>query len=610
MKKIHIYSSLIGALLFFATMSFAAKKDLTIRIWLFQGTLMPDQPVLQKFEIMPLSTAPELVSLKAAAGGSDDAFKAAAIETLVETKNLKTLVDLFFFKQTQREDFPFPGKAILGKQAAYRLDFFHKILDPAHVGLRIFLSKTKEGVVRPEKDDRTMLRNAFEATQDTEKMDKIVDRELELEFDDPVLVSVPYQDRPYYMIVKLSANEPEIKQKKSPILKAPLLPNLVVPPQAVNKVIPLYPDGLRRRGIKGEVGLRVFIDEKGNVQMVQILSSLHPYLDYAAIRALGQWKFEPVIQKGKPVPAAFNYAIKFDPQINPEEGMRSWDIPSGPSDAVNEDLERILIGCADYCRKLAEAALFYICEESINETTYSLLPPDRLAEVIQNYSYDFYESPDGRSIGVVAVKPQIMSSRDIRRISYSCDYQLFRKSEDILERRIVLKDNGRKITDRVELLDEKRYSIISPIASALAVIGKDRQFLFKYRILEAEKISGKNAIIIEALPRSGDADGIRSAKIWINKSDFQILKIEIEGVPIEGYDDILSEAAQLNIEPFFLRTYEFRVEKKGFLFPERTSVQVEYPSFPRSRREIKSKLELNYKNFKYFMVETGYDTKK
>jgi hypothetical protein len=203
-----------------------------------------------------------------------------------------------------------------------------------------------------------------------------------------------------------------------------------------------------------------------------------------------------------------------------------------------------------------------------------------------------------------------MSSRDIRRISYSCDYQLFRKSEDILERRIVLKDNGRKITDRVDLLDEKRYSIISPIASALAVIGKDRQFLFKYRILEAEKISGKNAIIIEALPRSGDADGIRSAKIWINKSDFQILKIEIEGVPIEGYDDILSEAAQLNIEPFFLRTYEFRVEKKGFLFPERTSVQVEYPSFPRSRREIKSKLELNYKNFKYFMVETGYDTKK
>ena len=572
---------------------------------------MVDQPGLQQIEIMPISTSPALASLKTLAGGPEDMFKAAAIETLLEAKNLKTLVDLFFFKQTQREDLPFPGKAILGRQVAYRLDFFHKILDPSHVALRIFLSKTKEGVVRPEKDDRTMLRNAFDATQDSEKMDKVVDHELVLGFDDPIIVSIPNQDRPYYMVVKLSANEPEIKQKNTPILKAPPLSNLVSAPQPVQKVIPSYPDELRRRGIKGEVGLRVLIDEKGNVQLVQVQSSLHPYLDYAASRALEQWKFEPVIQKGKPVPAAFNYAFKFDPQIYAEEGMRSWEVPTSSGDAVNGELERILIGGAGYCRKLADAALFYICEETINETTHILLPPDLLAEVVQRaYAYQVNESSDGRLQGWVAVRPQIMSSREVDRIGYSCDYQIFRKNEALQERRIVLKDNGRKISDRVELLEDKRYSSLSPIAAVLALLDKDRQFLFNYRILKEERIFGKNAVLIEALPRSGDADGIRFARAWINKSDFQVLKIEIEGVPIEGYEDVLGEAVQLNIAPFFLRTHEFRVEKKGILFPERTTVQVEYPSVSRSRREIKSKIELKYKNFKFFMVDTGYDIKK
>jgi TonB family protein len=592
-------------------MGFAAKKDLTIRIWLFQGTSMGDQPGLQQIEILPISTTPELAALKALTGSSEDVFKSAAVENLLEAKNLKTLVDLFFFKQTQREDFPFPGKAILGRQTAYRLDFFHKMFDSAHVGLRIFLSKTKEGVVGQEKDDRTMLRKAFEATQDSEKMDNILDREFDLRFDEPVLVGIPHQNRFYYMIVKLSANEQEIKPKKTPILKAPLVPNLLVPPQALIRVIPLYPDGLRRRGIKGEVGLRVFIDEQGKVQLVQILSSLHPYLDYAAVRAIRQWRFEPSIQKGKPAPAAFNYAFNFDPQVNSEGSMLSWDIPAGPIDAANEELARILVGCGDYCRKLAKAALFYICEETIKETTYSLLPPDLLAEVEQRaYFYQVNESSDGRLQGWVSERPQILSSRNIERIAYSCDYQLFRRTDDFEERRIILKDNGHKITDRVELLGEKRYSVLSPISSTLAILGQDRQFLFKYQIIKEVKIYGKNAVIIESLPRSGDVSGIQSARVWIDKSNFQILKIEIEGVPIEGYDDVLGEAVQLNIEPLFLRTYEFRIEKNGFRFPERTTVQVEYPSFPRSRREIKSKIELSYKNFKYFMVETGYDTKK
>lgn len=72
-----------------------------------------------------------------------------------------------------------------------------------------------------------------------------------------------------------------------------------------------------------------------------------------------------------------------------------------------------------------------------------------------------------------------------------------------------------------------------------------------------EKVHGKKAFVIEAVPRSGDADGVRSVKIWIDKESFQILKSEIEGIPLEGYEDVLKDSVLLNIEPLFLTTHEY-----------------------------------------------------
>ena len=574
---------------------------------------MEDQTRPQLIELMPLSSTPELASIKASAGGSENAFKTAVVEALMEVKNLRALDDLFLFKQTQRDDLPFGGRVILGKQIAYRIDLRHKVLSPSLVAFEVVLSKTKEGIVRPEKDDRTMLRNAYEATQDEKKMELIVDQTLTMGFDDPVVVSVPQGNHRYFMVVKLTANEPEPERKSVPTLKAPAIPNLGPAPLAVDKMPPAYPDELRRRGIKGEVRLRIAIDEKGIVRMVQVLSSLHPYLDYAASQAFWQWRFEPVLQKGKPVPASFDYAFVFDPRINAEE-MPFVETSSAVSDmTMRERTETILNGCAAYCRTLADAALFYICEETIKETTLGLGSPDRLAELAfraRDYAFQVNESADGQMSGWLVDEPLIIERRRAERLSYECDYQMIRRFGEIEERRIMLKANGHKITDRVELLEESRYSALAPIASALSILDKDHQALFTYRILKEDKVIGKNAYVVEVVPKLGDADGVRSARAWVEQGSCRILRCEIEGVPLEGYDDILSEAVLLNIRPYFLRTFEYQTEKNGVLFPDRTTVRVEYPSLTPNRRETKSKIDLSYKNFMFFTVETDHEIKE
>ncbi|MDH5466776.1 MAG: TonB family protein [Candidatus Aminicenantes bacterium] len=604
----------IIALLLLVDISLAGRNEITIRIWLFQGTMIEGEPGLSQVELMPLSSTPELSSLRALAEGSEHDFRDAVIDTLLDLKKLRTLNDLFLFKQTQREDLPFPGKVVLGRQIAYRIDLSHKVLSPMKVALRVVLSKTKEGIIRPEKEDRIMLRNTFEATRDKQKMHLIVDQTLTVGLNDPVVVSVPNENRPYFMAIKLTANEPELKRRTSPTLKSPPMPKLVPAPQPVDKVLPSYPEELRRRGITGEVGLRIAIDENGTVRYVHVASSLHPYLDYAACQAFWQWRFEPVLQKGKPVPAAFDYAFNFDPRVYAEELTYIEENAAVVSATTREQTERILNGCAEYCRKLADAALFYTSEETIKETTHSLAHPDRLAELVGRFPSDYAvqvtESADGQMTGWIVDRPQIMSIGNVERIRYNCDYQMIRRFGEIKERRIVLKENGRKVLDEVRLLEEDRYSTLSPVVSLLKILDKDHQPLFNYRICGEKKVSGKDAYVLEAVPKFGDADGVCSAKVWVEKGGFQILKSEIEGVPLYGYDDVLREAVFLNIKPFYLRTYEYKVEKNGVMLPDRTTVQIKYPSLMPNRRETKSRIELTYKDFKFFIVETETAIKK
>jgi protein TonB len=53
--------------------------------------------------------------------------------------------------------------------------------------------------------------------------------------------------------------------------------------------------------ITGEVVLYAIIRKDGSVDSIQLVRSLDPRLDKAAIEALGQWKFNPGTRAGQPV---------------------------------------------------------------------------------------------------------------------------------------------------------------------------------------------------------------------------------------------------------------------------------------------------------------------
>jgi protein TonB len=72
-------------------------------------------------------------------------------------------------------------------------------------------------------------------------------------------------------------------------------------PKLVKQTRPVYPAEAFNKKIHGMVEVEILIDERGDVAYAEVRRSI-PALDAAALRTVRQWKFEPAMEAGRPVP--------------------------------------------------------------------------------------------------------------------------------------------------------------------------------------------------------------------------------------------------------------------------------------------------------------------
>jgi TonB family protein len=84
----------------------------------------------------------------------------------------------------------------------------------------------------------------------------------------------------------------------------------VKPPKLVKSVEPVYPETARKAHVEGTVILEATTDKEGNVVNVKVLRSI-PVLDQAAVDALKQWKYAPMLIDGKPQGIVFTVTVRF-----------------------------------------------------------------------------------------------------------------------------------------------------------------------------------------------------------------------------------------------------------------------------------------------------------
>lgn len=416
---------------------------------------------------------------------------------------------------------------------------------------------------------------------------ELLDTEITLNFNQPVVLGFPIEETSYFLEVLINNRKgagdlsgASDKYEEFGELDETMA-DFLQPPTPVWELRPLYPEQCKKRNIEGAVILQVGIDVEGNVIDVELLKSAHRDLDQSAVDALRQWKYQPVKKEGEPVPVTFTVTVDFK--------LRNKNIDSkNDTNTQGSELERILSGCADYCDKLTNAALHFICEERISE-----------------------EINHGRSGGVVSVMTSgdgsiRMSSgggRDIERNEYIYDYQLINKDNKIEESRVLLKENGKKKNEKDAPIKTKRFYSKRSVYGPIGWLGKEQQDKYTYRILKEQTVKRRKCYVIEVEPKTQIEENPNHGRVWIDKEDFSVLRIEIIQESLSGYEKVEQESSKLKLTPRITTTHDYFFEKNGIRFPSGTICEEMYLGRPRIRFQA-SETTITYDAYRFFTVET------
>jgi len=254
-----------------------------------------------------------------------------------------------------------------------------------------------------------------------------------------------------------------------------------------------------------------------------------------------------------------------------------------------EELETILKKCAEYCERLANSALHFVCEETINEEiNHGHFGGDRVVTI---------------SGGNIAMRSGA-GGRNIERNEYVYDYQLIKKGNKIEETRTLLKENGKKKHEKNAPLKTKRFYSKRSVYGPIGLLGNEQQGKYDYKIIKEQTIKKRKTYVIEVTPKINIEGNPNFGKVWIDKEDFSVLKIEIKQESLAGFEKIDQESEKQKMTPRITTTHDYFIEKNGIRFPSKTVCEEIYVARMRRVRTRISETRITYDNYKFFTVDT------
>ena len=128
----------------------------------------------------------------------------------------------------------------------------------------------------------------------------------------PVELDTSFQDAPG--IVVGDDNLEHVIAAPPPVFTPPPVPvrvgGAIRAPQKLNDVLPAYPSIALAARVQGIVIVEATIGADGQVVNARVLRSV-PLLDQAAVDAVRQWRYQPTLLNGVPVPVIMTVTVTF-----------------------------------------------------------------------------------------------------------------------------------------------------------------------------------------------------------------------------------------------------------------------------------------------------------
>lgn len=271
-------------------------------------------------------------------------------------------------------------------------------------------------------------------------------------------------------------------------------------------------------------------------------------------------------------------------QSHPADRLPALRPQEGSGDQA--PLQKILQSVGQYCEKVKGVALFYVCKEKIIDKEY------------------LFEDVTGAS-GLLR-EERIFQVRRINRRTYSYDYQLIKKGDDLSEERTLLEENGKKKNMKNADLKHIKYSSQYPVYGPVGFFSFYWQNHFDYSIIGDDRVDNQPAVVILATPKEEREDNCQIGRIWVGR-DFQILRLELEPASLKTYEDetIVSRLGEFHKKVVW--TIDYTIEKNGVRFPGRQLIRelfVHDTADSFQQKAMKRETLFEYVAYKFFTVET------
>jgi hypothetical protein len=310
-----------------------------------------------------------------------------------------------------------------------------------------------------------------------------------------------------------------------------------------------------------------------------------------------------MVNRGEPISSLAFATVIFYPEYEMSQAEITEQTNGlkvvGSHEYLDEDLSNILDACADYCNKLTSYALHYVCLEKVDE---------KVRYVSNEYvGAGATGNPDLHLGEYQRFELHQLMLKNSKKDSYLFDYQLIRSEGKIDEKRIPLGKTGVKRNESDSSLDSRLSFHLQSILVPGHLLSLEQRSYYSYKRSNDEKVKGKMTYVIDISPKQKRSGDFQRGRVWVDKENHRILKVELETMFMEGYEEVYEECSKHYLTPHFTLTHLYEVEKNGIMFPSRSEVRIEYSGLLRSKRELKAEIDTRYSSYKFFTVDVDHD---
>jgi hypothetical protein len=299
---------------------------------------------------------------------------------------------------------------------------------------------------------------------------------------------------------------------------------------------------------------------------------------------------QEILSKKRIKSILFSVALVILIGINPNISAKN-----SSGDNSQEILKQILNKTGEYCERIKEIALYYVCKENIEVKENLYKTVKNINPVVNPYGELSYDN-NARKLRFHRTKKKTLIY----------DYQLVKKEKNLEEKRVLIQENRKKKQKKNAELKtnyQAKYIIYGPVG----FLSKYWQYYFDFEVTGEEIIENKKTRLLKASPKPSNKNNRNYATIWIDKNDFSILQIEWEPESIIDYQDKSKFKKLGDIKRTVTWRITYGIEKNGVRFPSKQFIQDGIIDST-GEKKILEEISFIYDNYKFFIVEIEYKT--